>query len=100
MDFIVNSFDALSYSAKTCQRPPTDKELSVIKNGTRFQSQVCDREVIVVKTAESLDDLRCGGAPMLPLDSCREIHGHIARADGADLERSHAACCERLTPNM
>jgi hypothetical protein len=27
----------------------------------------CDTQVIVVKTADSLDDLRCGGTPMLPL---------------------------------
>jgi hypothetical protein len=39
----------------------------VIKNGTRLQSQVCDTQVIVVKASDSLDDLRCGGAPMLPL---------------------------------
>jgi hypothetical protein len=39
----------------------------MIKNGTRLQSQVCDTQVIVVRTDESLDDLRCGGAPMVPL---------------------------------
>jgi hypothetical protein len=43
----------------------------MIKNGTRLQSQVCDTQVIVVKTAESLEDLRCGGQPMLPLDAER-----------------------------
>ena len=37
----------------------------MIKNGTRLQSQVCDTHVIVVKAADSLDDLRCGGQPML-----------------------------------
>lgn len=41
----------------------------MIKNGTRLQSQVCDTQVIVVKTSVSLDDLRAGGALMLPLDS-------------------------------
>ncbi|MBX7448903.1 hypothetical protein GR927_12960 [Mycolicibacterium sp. 3033] len=39
----------------------------MIKNGTRMQSQVDDTEVIVVRTGESLDDLRCGGVPMVPL---------------------------------
>jgi hypothetical protein len=39
----------------------------MLKNGTRLTSQVCDTQVIVVKTADSLDDLRCGGSPMLPL---------------------------------
>jgi hypothetical protein len=39
----------------------------MLKNGTRLTSQVCDTQAIIVKTADSLDDLRCGGAPMLPL---------------------------------
>jgi hypothetical protein len=43
----------------------------MIKNGTRLQSQVCDTQVIVVKSGESLGDLRCGGHPMLPLDAER-----------------------------
>ena len=37
----------------------------MIKNGTRLQSQVCDTQVIVVKAADSLDDLRCGGQAMV-----------------------------------
>ena len=41
----------------------------MIKNGTRLQSQVCDTQVIVVRSGESLDDLRCGGAPMVALGS-------------------------------
>jgi len=41
----------------------------MIKSGTRMKSQVCDTQVIVVKTADSLDDLRAGGAPMVPLDA-------------------------------
>jgi hypothetical protein len=44
---------------------------NMIKNGTRLQSQVCDTQVIVVKAADSLDDLRCGGHPMLTLDADR-----------------------------
>jgi hypothetical protein len=43
----------------------------VIKNGTRLQSQVDDTQVIVVRSTDSLDDLRCGGAPMVPLDAAR-----------------------------
>lgn len=39
----------------------------MIKNGTRLQSQVDDTQVIVVRSAESLGDLRCGGAPMVPI---------------------------------
>ena len=39
----------------------------MIKNGTRLQSQVCDTQVIVVRSADSLDDLRAGGIPMVPV---------------------------------
>lgn len=39
----------------------------MIKNGTRLRSQVCDTQVIVVRASDSLDDLRCGGAPMVPI---------------------------------
>jgi hypothetical protein len=39
----------------------------MIKNGTRLQSQVCDTQVIIVKTADSLDDLRAGGVAVVPV---------------------------------
>ncbi|MDV3124522.1 hypothetical protein M1247_06325 [Mycobacterium sp. 21AC1] len=45
----------------------------MIKNGTRLQSQVCDTQVIVVKASESLDDLRCGGQPMVPMGADRPV---------------------------
>jgi hypothetical protein len=56
----------------------------MIKNGTRLQSQVCDTQVIVVKAADSLDDLRCGGQPMIPLDAGRPADAALdpAFADG------------------
>ena len=41
----------------------------MVKNGTRLQSQVCDTQVIVVRSADSLDDLRAGGAPMVAVGS-------------------------------
>jgi hypothetical protein len=41
----------------------------MIKNGTRLQSQVCDTQVIVVRSSERLDDLRAGGVPMIALDA-------------------------------
>ncbi|MFW0785793.1 hypothetical protein AAFP35_14865 [Gordonia sp. CPCC 206044] len=50
----------------------------MIKSGTRLQSQVCDTQVIVIVPADSLDDLRCGGAAMV------EVGG--ARSDGAVLD--------------
>lgn len=56
----------------------------MIKNGTRLRSQVCDTQVIVVKTADSLDDLRAGGAPMLPIDGAEPTGATLdpAFADG------------------
>jgi hypothetical protein len=56
----------------------------MIKNGTRLQSQVCDTQVIVVKTAESLDDLRCGGQPMVGVgaDKSGDVALDPAFADG------------------
>src|ERR1700757_1045534 len=36
----------------------------MIKTGTRLKSQVCDTEVIVVKTGGGPHDLRAGGVPM------------------------------------
>lgn len=39
------------------------------KNGTRMKSQVCDTQIIVVRTADSLDDLRAGGVPMVPIET-------------------------------
>ena len=63
----------------------------MIKNGTRLQSQVCDTQVIVVKTAESLDDLRCGGRPMLPLDAERPADAapDPAFADGSTMGKRY-----------
>ena len=39
----------------------------MIKNGTRLASQVCDTQVIVVRAGDGLEDLRCGGVPMVAL---------------------------------
>ncbi|TCJ97589.1 hypothetical protein [Nocardia alba] len=41
----------------------------MIKSGTRLTSQVCETQVIVIKSTDAIDDLRCGGAPMVPLGS-------------------------------
>ena len=56
----------------------------MIKNGTRMQSQVCDTQVIIVRSADSLDDLRAGGVPMVPLDAERSADATIdpAFSDG------------------
>lgn len=39
------------------------------KTGTRLKSQVDDTQIIVVKASAVLDDLRCGGQPMIPLEA-------------------------------
>ena len=54
----------------------------MIKNGTRLQSQVCDTQVIVVRTSDALDDLRAGGAPMIALDASPD--------DGLRLDEAYA----------
>ena len=54
----------------------------MIKNGTRLTSQACDTQVIVVRSADSLDDLRCGGAPMVALGAERSGKLDPAFADG------------------
>lgn len=56
----------------------------MIKNGTRLQSQVCDTQVIVVRSADSLDDLRAGGAPMVPIDAEKDAGAQLdpAFSDG------------------
>lgn len=55
----------------------------MIKNGTRLQSQVCDTQVIVVRAADSLDDLRCGGAAMVAIDADRAGELNPGFAEGA-----------------
>jgi hypothetical protein len=55
----------------------------MIKNGTRLASQVCDTQVIVVRSADSLDDLRCGGAPMVPIGADRSGELDPAFAEGS-----------------
>ncbi len=54
----------------------------MIKNGTRLTSQVCDTQVIVVRSADSLDDLRCGGVPMVPIGGERSGELDPAFSDG------------------
>jgi hypothetical protein len=37
-----------------------------LKPGSRWRSDVCDAEVIVVKPGKTEDDLTCGGLPVKP----------------------------------
>jgi hypothetical protein len=45
-----------------------------LKPGTRLRSQTCSAEVIVVRPPDRAVDLRCGGAPMVPVDGTAEAH--------------------------
>ena len=45
----------------------------MIKTGTRLQSQVCETQVIVITSSDSLDDLRAGGVAMIPLDAEKSV---------------------------
>ncbi|EHI12151.1 hypothetical protein [Mycolicibacterium thermoresistibile] len=42
-----------------------------LKAGMRLRSAVCATEVVIVRTPADAVDLRCGGAPMLPLEAER-----------------------------
>ena len=39
-----------------------------LKPGSRYRSVTCNNEVVVVKAPADPVDLRCGGAPMVPID--------------------------------
>ena len=52
-----------------------------LKPGTRFRSQVCETEVVVVKAGDG-GDLTCGGAPLVPLDA--EADPSAVLVDGSD----------------
>ncbi|MGN5237302.1 hypothetical protein [Rhodococcus sp. SJ-3] len=54
----------------------------MIKTGTRLESRTCSTQVIVVAAAESLDDLRCGGATMATVGA--------AKQDGISLDEKHS----------
>ncbi|HTC81044.1 MAG TPA: hypothetical protein VK848_05885, partial [Acidimicrobiia bacterium] len=45
-----------------------------LKPGTRLRSQTCSAEVIVVRPPGRAVDLRCGGAPMIPVGGEAEAH--------------------------
>ena len=63
----------------------------MMKNGTRLQSQVCDTQVIVVRTSDSLDDLRAGGVPMVPIDAEKDTDATLdpAFSDGTVLGKRY-----------
>lgn len=54
-----------------------------LKPGTRWSSQVCDTEVVVVRAPAGAVSLECGGHPMVPVGS--------DRSTGLSLDPSFAA---------
>lgn len=56
-----------------------------LKAGSRLRSAVCETEIVVVKAPAGEVDVRCGGAPMLPVSE--EAPGGTAEAglDGGTL---------------
>ena len=50
-----------------------------LKPGTRFRSQVCETEVVVVKAGDG-GELTCGGVAMVPLDAA--VDGSATVRDG------------------
>ncbi|MDQ1488723.1 MAG: hypothetical protein QOJ23_1237 [Actinomycetota bacterium] len=62
-----------------------------LKAGTRLRSQACSAEVIVVRPPGRGIDLRCGGAPMIPMDGVVEQHPlDAAQAAGTLLGKRYA----------
>jgi len=51
-----------------------------LKAGTRIRSSVCATELMVIQCPDGDLDLRCGGAPMLPLGEA---------ASGGDVDGAH-----------
>jgi hypothetical protein len=49
-----------------------------LKPGTRLKSAVCTAEFVVVRGATGIDELNCGGAPLVAQDVSIEACGPIA----------------------
>jgi len=45
--------------------------MTQLKAGTRIKSAVCAAELMVIQAPDGDADVRCGGAPMLPIDADR-----------------------------
>lgn len=54
-----------------------------LKPGTRWSSQVCDTEVVVVRAAGQSVSLECGGQPMIPVGEDK-ASGLVLDADFAN----------------
>lgn len=52
-----------------------------LKAGSRWQSAVCDTEVVIVRAPSGDVSLECGGAPMVP---------HGSERPGGDVDPAHS----------
>jgi hypothetical protein len=66
--------------------------LMVLTPGARLRSSVCATEVVVVKGTPSEVDLRCGGFPMVPIDSTPDTSGSpaVGYAGGTELGKRYS----------
>lgn len=46
--------------------------------GSRWQSAVCDTQLVVVRAPAGSVDLRCGGHPMVPIDADRPADAELS----------------------
>jgi len=53
-----------------------------VKSGSRWRSQVCDTEVIVVRVGASGAELTCGGQPLVPVGAERRQLEPLPGLDG------------------
>ncbi|MCX2930592.1 hypothetical protein ORI20_09915 [Mycobacterium sp. CVI_P3] len=65
----------------------------MLKSGARLESQVCQTQVIVVKSTEALDELCAGGAPMIPVGSAPDGRAALdpARSSGTQMGKRYVA---------
>lgn len=56
-----------------------------LKPGSRWRSDVCDTEVVVVRPANTTVTLECGGSPMLPIAATRSSNAPAADRSGGTL---------------
>lgn len=63
-----------------------------MKNGSRLKSRVDDTQVIIVRSADSLTDLRCGGVPMANLaDETETVAPSPDFTDGTTLGKRYVS---------
>jgi hypothetical protein len=61
-----------------------------LKPGARLKSAVCAAEVMVVKGSGDID-LRCGGAPLQPMDTNQEAQISSTFAEGTLMGKRYAS---------